>query len=208
MPDDMNRVRWNRHTQNFTIVQARPPARVFNQRPNMIHGQHQIQSTAYNEIVYRQPPPKAAYNNRFFKMNPVNVFQRSVEDTDPISGTHSAFWGTIGKYIQIGAKPRAIHINFVTKSIPDRALKILVTRIMEHTHSNQVLNPRLLVVFKRKGKKVISMILNAHQLRNTDSDRLTTLMKRAMRNSKHFILKQDNPGGHFHDLIERDEILV
>lgn len=208
MPDDMHRVQWNRHTQNFTIVNQRPPARVFNVRPNMIHGQHKIHSTAYNEIVYQQPPPKTAYNNRFFKMNPNNVFRRSVEDTDPITGTHSAFWGTIGKYIQVAAKPRAIHITFVSKQLPDRALKILVTRVIEHTHSNQVLNPRLLVVYKRKGKKIISMLLNAHQLRNSNSDRIFSVIRRAMRNSKHFILKQDNPGGHFHEIIKHDQILV
>ena len=79
---------------------------------------------------------------------------------------------------------------------------------MEHTHSNQVLNPRLLVVFKRKGKKIISMLMNAHQLRTTDSDNLIRIVKRAMRNSQHFILKQDNPGGHFHNLIKDDDILL
>jgi len=129
---DMERMKWNRHIKQWSIKDE-PQARVYSQRANLVHGAHRINSTSHDEIVYLQPPPESVYNNRFININPTRDFRRRVLRTDPVSGTNSSFWGQIGNYIHISAKPRAIHMTFQNQTIPDRALNILISRIIEHT---------------------------------------------------------------------------
>ena len=158
--------------------------------------------------MYLQHLPESAYDNRFININPTKNFRRRVLRTDPISGTNSSYWGQIGNYIQISAKPRAIHITFQNKTIPDRALNILVSRIIEHTRANDIINPRLLYTYKQKGKKILSMIFNAQQLRTSSTENLKRAIQKALRRSRHFILKQDNPGGTFHNVLREDNVLI
>ena len=206
-PRDMERMKWNRHIKQWSFKDI-PQARVYSQRQNIIHGAHVINSTSHDEIVYLQHPPESAYNNRFININPTKNFRRRVLRTDPISGTNSSYWGQIGNYIQISAKPRAIHITFQNKTIPDRALNILVSRIIEHTRANDIINPRLLYTYKQKGKKILSMIFNAQQLRTNSTENLKRVIQKALRRSRHFILKQDNPGGTFHNVLREDNVLI
>ena len=189
-------------------LQDEPQARVYSERANIIHGSHVINSTSHDEIVYLQHPPESAYNNRFININPTRNFRRKVMRADPISGSISSFWGQIGNYIHISAKPRAIHITFQNKTIPDRALNILVSRIIEHTRANDNINPRLLYTYQQKGKKILSMIYNAQQLRTSTTVNLKRVIQKALRRSRHFILKQDNPGGVFHTVLQEDNVLI
>ena len=206
-PRDMARMKWNRQIRQWS-VKDEPQARVYSQRENILHGAHVINSTSHDEIVYLQPPPESAYDNRFININPRTEFRRRVLRTDPISGTNSSFWGQIGNYIHISAKPRAIHITFLNKTIPDRALNILISRIIEHTRSNDIINPRLLYTYKLKGKKILSMIFNAQQLRTSSTENLKRVIQKALRRSRHFLLKQDNPGGVFHKVLQEDNVLI
>ena len=138
-----------------------PAPRTFHVIPTMIRGSHRIPDSAYTEVVYVQPPPEAVFdrNNTFFNVDPSARFIKKFKQTDPIHGAHSHLWGKLGDYVHISAQARAIHIRFLKKSVPDRIFRILVSRLMEHAASNQVINPRLLNVQKRGGEE--DFIVNA-----------------------------------------------
>jgi hypothetical protein len=210
---EASRYRWNRFTRNFTVKQERN-VRVYrqrreNSRRNMITGSYVIGGgdQNYEEIVFLQEPHGKAYNNRFLNINPVRRFERNFRATDPISAAHSHLWGQLGEFIQISAQKSAIHIRILSKKIPDKAIQILLSRIIEHTQSNQVINPRLLSVQKKNNKKLVSMLMNADQLRTSDIQNLTRIFQRGMARSRHFILKQDSSGGRFHERISQDSLL-
>jgi hypothetical protein len=116
-------------------------------------------------------------------------------------------WGQLGEFIQISAKRSAIHIMIKSKKIPEKAIQILLSRIIEHAQSNQVVNPRLLSVQQKGNKKLLSMMLNADQLRTSDIRNLTRIFQKGMARSRHFILKQDSSGGLMHDRISQDNLL-
>jgi hypothetical protein len=207
-PNDMRRFKWNRFTRNFRLEGHSRPPRVFNKHAIIINGSYRIPDSAYEEVVYLDGPPDSAYNNRFLNINPTQRFIKKFKQTDPLHGSYSHQWGRLGEYIEITARPTVIHIRFLKKDIPDRAIEILISRVVEHAQSNQVINPRLLNVQQRGTKKILSMMLNAHQLRTSTTDRLKDVFRKGMKKSRHFLIKQDSPGGVFHDRIENDELLV
>jgi hypothetical protein len=205
------RYKWNRFTRNFTVKQE-GNVRVYRQRNenllrNMVTGSHVIGDQNYEEIVFLHEPGGRAYNNRFLNINPTRRFERTFRATDPISAVHSHMWGQLGDFIQISAKRSAIHIRILSKKIPEKAVQILLSRIIEHAQSNQVVNPRLLSVQQKGNKKLLSMMLNADQLRTSDIQNLTRIFQRGMARSLHFILKQDSSGGRFHERISQDMLL-
>ena len=205
---DPRNLQYHRFIKQVSINPRNPPQRTYHVQPTMIHGSYHIPDSAYEEIVYVQPPPRGAYNNRFLNINPTSRFVNKFKNTDPIHGSHSHYWSKLGDYVQISAKARSIHIRFLKKNIPEKAIQILIARLVEHTQSNQIVNPRLLNVQKRGKKKVLSMMLDANQLRTGDDDYIANVFRNGMKRSMHFILKQDNVGGIFHDRISNDDILL
>jgi hypothetical protein len=206
--NDMRRLKWNRFTKQFTLESNIHHPRTFHIKPTMIRGSYTIPDNSYQEVVYVQPPPVSAYNNRFLNINPAAQFIRHTKQTDPLHGAHSHYWTKLGDYVQISAQPRAIHIRFLKRKIPDKAINILISRIIEHAQSNQVINPRLLNVQTRGGKKILSMMLNANQLRTGTADHIASIFRRGLKRSQHFILKQDNRGGVLHDRVSNDDVLM
>ena len=206
--NDMRRLRWNRFTKQFTLASAVRHPRTFHIKPTMIRGSYTIPDNSYQEVVYVQPPPSSAYNNRFLNMDPAAQFIRQTKQTDPLHGAHSHFWTKLGEYVQISAQPHAIHFRFRKRKIPDKAINILISRIIEHAQSNQVIKPRLLNVQTRGGKKILSMMLDANQLRTGTADSIEEIFRRGLRRSKHFILKQDSAGGVLHNRVSNDNVLM
>jgi hypothetical protein len=205
---DIDRFRWNRFARRFTLESSHDNPRTYHRRPTVIHGSYTIPDSSYQEIVYVQPPPDSAYNNRFLNINPTAKFIRHSKRTDPIHGAKSHYWTRLGEFVQISAQPRAIHIRFLKRNIPDKAIRILVTRLIEHAQSNQVLNPRLFNVQKRGRKKILSMMLNTNQFLTETTDRITSIFRQGLKRSQHFILRQDTTGGILHDRISNDDLLM
>ena len=164
--------------------------------------------TAFDEVSYmREAPHTNEYNNRFLNVNPVSVFKRKYLQTDPISGTNSHLRGRLGDYVHIGGRQRAIHIKIMKKQLPSRVFQLLAARIREHANSNDVLNIRLLRYIKRGNQQILSMLLNAHQLRTITAENLQRILNKAVRGSNHLLLKQDNSHGPLFDRLESDSLL-
>jgi len=205
---ERRRLRWHERTKSFTIEGSHARPRTFYRKATMIQGSYRIPDSAYREVVYVQPPPRSAYNNRFLNINPSDRFVHNFRRSDPISGTHSHYWSKLGDYVHISAQTRSIHIRFQKKTIPARAIKILISRLIEHAHSNQVLNPRLFNVQTRGGKRILSKMIGSDEFQTADSDYISRVFRKGMKLSKHFILKQDNVGGIFHDRVSNDDLLL
>lgn len=140
-------------------------------------------------------------------LNPISMFKKRYRESDPISGTNTHVRAKMGEYVHIGAKPRAIHIKLMKRELPPRVFQLLAARIREHSRSNDVLNIRLLRWVKRGRHKVLSLLLNANQLRNITDDNLQRILQKAIRGSNHLILKQDNSHGPMFERLESDTLL-
>ena len=206
---DIKHFKYDHGLRQFSVKQQNIPRVV--RRPRIrsyLGGDHVIGSTAFEEVAYlRQPKSSKDFDNRFLNINPISVFKKRYKETDPISGTHTHVRAKMGKYVHIGARPRAIHIKIMKPRLPPRVFHLLAARIREHANSNDVLNIRLLRYIKRGGQKVLSMLLNTNQLRTITDDGLIKILQKAVKGSNHLLLKSDNSGGPLFDRLESDTLL-
>ncbi len=156
------------------------------------------------ELVYVKEPDRREQN--FMRLDPRLRFEQNFRLTDPISSGSQHQWGRMGDYVSVVAKPLAIHMR-IKRKLSERAMKLLLTRILEHAKEKTAKNPRLVSVHSKGRKKLVKAVFNTQQLLGMRYSALMKKFKKVLKSSKHLILRQDSVGGKLHERVANDDLL-